>query len=184
MEKSKVISYERIKEIIARIDEPRLRAMVAVQYALGARAGELIQYHHVDGRDTPGLLKSNITQVGGVWVCPIPNFKNSSREFKRPYISPKETFLFEPFKAWFDQSGEQLFELHIARWRQLVKSALPSGFASHSLRHSRATHLVEMFGFSAFEIQGFLGHAWLNTSATYVHQDLSKSAGKIEEALK
>jgi integrase len=184
MEKTKVISYEKIKEIVNSIASPRLSAMVAVQYGLAARAGELITYQHTSQKQTPGLLKSNITQVGGVWICPIPNFKNAKQEFKRPYISPKEDFIFRPFKFWFDQCDEQVFDLRVARWRELVKGVLPLGLASHSLRHSRATHLAEVFGFSAFEIKAFLGHARLDTSAIYVHQDLSKSAGKIEEALK
>lgn len=184
MEKTKVISYEKIKEIVNGIADPRLRAMVAVQYGLAARAGELIAYKHTSLKQTPGLLKSNITQVGGVWICPIPNFKNKKQEFKRPYISPKEEFIFAPFNFWVGHCSEQVFDLHVSQWRGLVKSVLPQGLASHSLRHSRATHLAEIFGFSAFEIQAFLGHARLDTSAIYVHQDLSKSAGKIEEALK
>ena len=179
---NKELSYPRIKHIVATIPDLRTRAMVAVQYALAARAGELVRYVHKDG-ESSGLLKSNIVKQKGLYILPIPNFKNFKQPFKKPYISPKETFLFEPFKEWLDVCGEQVFDVRISRYRQLVSDALPEGFATHSLRHSRATHLAEVFGFNAFEIKAFLGHARLDTSAIYVTADLTRSRNKLEEAL-
>lgn len=184
MAEEKVLSYERIQEVIAGIFDMRVQAMVAVQYALGARAGELIQYRHKGGIETPGLLKSNIAERKGVWICSIPNFKNVKQQFKKPFITPKEEFVFKPFMEWLGLCGEQVFPLRISRYRQLVAEALPDGFASHSLRHSRATHLAEVFGFSAYEIKAFLGHARLDTSAIYVSQDLSRTADKMEAHLR
>jgi len=182
-QQAKVISYERIKEVIESIPELRVRAMVAAQYGLAARAGELIQYRHTDGKETIGLLRENIQFLNGVWVCNMPNFKNAKQGFKKPFISPRETFVFEPFQAWLKRGGRQVFPLHISRFRSLVKKVLPDGLASHALRHSRATHLAEIFGFNAYEIKAFLGHARLDTSAIYVSQDLSRSAGKMEAML-
>jgi integrase len=179
---NKELSYPRIKHIIATITDLRTQAMVAVQYALAARAGELVRYTHKDG-ESPGLLKSEIVKQKGLYVLKIPNFKNSRQPFKKPYISPKEAFLFEPFKAWLEVCGEQVFDVKISRYRSLVSAALPDGFATHSLRHSRATHLAEVFGFNAFEIKAFLGHARLDTSAIYVTADLTRTHNKLEEAL-
>jgi len=179
----KEYSYPRIKYILSKIDSPRTKAMVATQYALASRAGELIQYTHTNGTETKGLLKSNINFHKGVYICNIPNFKNLKQGFKKPYISPKEKFLYEPFKEWLDMCDEQVFPIRISRYRQLVDAVLPDGFSSHSLRHSRATHLAEVFGFNAYEIKAFLGHARLDTSAIYVARDLSRSANKLEGAL-
>lgn len=183
MNRIKELSYPRIKHIINTIPDLRTRAMVAVQYALACRAGELVSYTHSDGVDTPGLLKSNIVNQKGLYVCNVPNFKNAKRLFKKPYISPKETFLFDPFRAWLDVCGEQVFPLRISRYRSLVEEVLPVGFASHSLRHSRATHLAEVFGFNAYQIQAFLGHARLDTSAIYVAADMTRSRKLLEEGL-
>ena len=179
----KSMSYPYIKQVINNIPDLRTRAMVATQYGLSARAGELVSYTHKDGVETPGLLKSNIVNQKGLYVCNIPNFKNKKRLFKKPYISPKETFLFEPFKAWLDVCDEQVFPVRISRYRQLVDAALPEGFSTHSLRHSRATHLAEIFGFNAYQIQAFLGHARLDTSAIYVASDLSRSSKLLEAGL-
>lgn len=179
----KELSYPRIKHVIASTADPRTKAMIAIQYALAARAGELVRYTHTDGTETPGLLKANVVKQKGVYTCNIPNFKNSKRVFKKPYISPKETFLFEPFKEWVNNSGEQVFDIRISRYRKLVDDALPVGFSTHCLRHSRATHLAEVFGFNAYQIQAFLGHARLNTSAIYVASDLSRSRKLLEDGL-
>lgn len=179
----KELSYPRIKHIIASVPDLRVKAMVAVQYGLAARAGELVAYTHTNGSETPGLLKSNIVKQKGVYACAIPNFKNAKQLFKKPYISPKEEFLFEPFKEWVNASGEQVFPLRISRYRKLVDDVLPDGFSTHALRHSRATHLAEMFGFSAYQIQAFLGHARLDTSAIYVARDLSRSKNLLEAGL-
>jgi len=183
MNRIKELSYPRIKYIIENIPDLRTRAMVAVQYALACRAGELVSYTHTDGSESPGLLKSNIVNQKGLYICSIPNFKNVKRLFKKPYISPKEKFLFEPFKKWLDVCGEQVFPLRISRYRQLVDAALPKGFSSHALRHSRATHLAEIFGFNAYQIQAFLGHARLTTSSVYVACDLSRSRKLLEDGL-
>ncbi len=183
MVKSKELSYPYIKEVIARTPKLRTRAMIAFQYGLASRAGELLKYTHTDGSESPGLLKSNILKQRGVYVCRVPNFKNVKQEFKKPYISPKETFLFEPFMDWLKVCGEQVFPVRISRYRSLVDGALPEGFSTHSLRHSRATHLAEVFGFNAYQIKAFLGHARLDTSAIYVASDLSRSSKLLEEGL-
>lgn len=183
MKQVKELSYPRIKYLIGEIVDPRTRAMVATQYALACRAGELVSYTHNDGSESPGLLKSNIIKQHGLYVCNVPNFKNVKLEFKKPFISPKEEFLFEPFKDWLDVCGEQVFPIRISRYRSLVAEALPKGFASHSLRHSRATHLAEIFGFSAYQIKAFLGHARLDTSAIYVASDITRSSKLLEAGL-
>lgn len=183
MNRIKELSYPRIKHIISTTHNPRTKAMLATQYGLACRAGELVSYTHTDESESPGLLKFNIVRQKGVYVCNIPNFKNTKQIFKKPYISPKEEFLFEPFSEWLDVCGEQVFPLRISRYRQLVDAALPEGFSSHALRHSRATHLAEIFGFNAYQIQAFLGHARLDTSAIYVASDLSRSSKLLEAGL-
>ena len=180
-EESKALSYEHIQDIINNISDLRLQAIIAAQYSLAARAGELIQYPHTNGIQTQGLLKSNIEKRNGLLICTIPNFKNSKQPFKKPYITKDEPFLYKPFKKWLQECQEQVFDLKISRYRELVSTILPEGYASHSLRHSRATHLVEQFKFNAYEIKQFLGHASLDTSSIYVQQDLSRTANKIKQ---
>jgi len=201
LEKTKALSYPHIKEVVESIADARTKAMVVTQYALAARAGELIHYRHFKTerrrdengklyifrrefkKETPGLLKENIETSKGRFICTIPNFKTSKQAYRRPFITPKEEFVYRPFKNWLDSCGNQVFNVRISRYRQLVAEALPEGFSSHCLRHSRATHLAQIFNFSAFEIKNFLGHSSLNTSAIYVSQDLSRSAAKMEAVL-
>ena len=190
-EESKALSYQHIQDIINNIPDLRLQAIIATQYSLAARAGELIQYQHENGITTQGLLKSNIEertiidpitkQKNEILVCTIPNFKNTKQAFKKPFIPKAEPFLYEPFKKWLQVCGEQVFDIKIRRYHYLVTTILPEGYASHALRHSRATHLVEEHNFDAYEIKQFLGHASLDTSSIYVQQDLSRTANKIKQ---
>jgi len=181
--REKVIAYDTIKDIILSQKNPRTRAMVAVQYGLAVRAGELIRYKHKE-IETPGLLKENISFEKGVVSCEIPNFKNTGQPFKVPYIVEVESFLYEPLMNWLNVCGNQVFPIRIARWHQIMRKALPVSFTSHCLRHSRATHLVEIFGYDAYEIKAFLGHAKLDTSSIYVSRDLKRSAFKISNKIK
>ncbi len=182
-EESKALSYQHIQDIIANIHDLRLQAIVATQYSLAARAGELIQYDHDNEITTHGLLKTNIEKRNDLLVCTIPNFKNAKQAFKKPYITKAESFLYKPIKKWLDICSEQVFDIKIRRYHKLVSTILPQGYASHSLRHSRATHLAEQFGFNAYEIKQFLGHASLDTSSIYVQQDLSRTANKIKKGV-
>ncbi|KKM92765.1 hypothetical protein LCGC14_1215060 [marine sediment metagenome] len=182
-EESKALSYGHIQDIINSISDLRLQAIIATQYSLAARAGELIQYQHENGITTQGLLKSNIEKRNGLLICTIPNFKNAKQPFKKPYITKAEPFLYNPFKKWLQVCQEQVFDIKIRRYHKLVSTILPEGYASHSLRHSRATHLAEQFKFNAYEIKQFLGHASLDTSSIYVQQDLSRTANKIKKGV-
>ncbi len=182
-EETKALSYQHIQDIVNNIPDLRLQAIIATQYSLAARAGELIQYDHSNEITTQGLLKSNIEKRNNLLVCTIPNFKNSKQAFKKPYITKDEPFLYKPIKKWLDICGEQVFDIKIRRYHKLVTEILPEGYASHTLRHSRATHLAEQFKFNAYEIKQFLGHASLDTSSIYVQQDLSRTANKIKQGV-
>lgn len=186
-EESKALSYQHIQDIVNNIPDLRLQAIIATQYALAARAGELIQYNHNNKTQTSGLLKTNIEkrkeEGNNLLICTIPNFKNTKQKFKKPYITKAEPFLYNPIQKWLNICQEQVFDIKIRRYHKLVTTILPQGYASHSLRHSRATHLAEQFKFNAYEIKQFLGHASLDTSSIYVQQDLSRTANKIRKGV-
>ena len=177
------IPYNQMKEIISEQTSLLTQAILAAQYGLGARAGELLRYTHLDGTITCGLLKENMVERGDLLVCEIPNFKNSKTNWKKPYICKGEAFVYKPLKAYLEHCQNQLFTMSERSYRQIVKDVLPDGLSSHALRHSRATHLAEIFGFNAYEIQSFLGHGRLDTSAIYVKADISRSANKMEVVL-
>lgn len=187
--KHKALTYEQIKNIIEETDNPMVKAMIATQYGLGCRAGELVNYIHnnfVGAKDpifeTKGLLKSNISKQKGTLFFDIPNFKNGTITRKMPYILPEEKFVYDPIVAWLDQCNEQVFPISESYYRRLVRKALPEGFASHSLRHSRATHLTAR-GFSVPELMSFLGHSEPSTSLVYISQDLGRTIGKLRKSL-
>jgi len=177
------IPYDQMKEVISNQTSLLSQAIIATQYGLASRAGELIQYKHRDGTITNGLLKENIVERNNLLVCEIPNFKNKSKQWKKPYISKEEKFIYNPIKQYLEYCQNQLFPISDRQFREIIKKGLPDNLSSHALRHSRATHLAEIFNFDAYEIQAFLGHSRLDTSAIYVKADISRSANKMEVVL-
>tara|TARA_R100000789_G_scaffold28978_1_gene32424 strand:+ start:823 stop:1452 length:630 start_codon:yes stop_codon:yes gene_type:complete len=184
------LQYQTIKQIIERQTDKRAKLFLAMQYALASRCGELLPYQHYKtnkqthqlelAHESFGLKKENIYKTKGVWVCEIPNFKNSNQTFKKPFIIPEEEFIFQPFIEWYESDQKHFSDVRERMYRIIVSSCLPFDNASHILRHSRATHLSEIFGFSAYEIKDFLGHANLQTSSVYVHTDLTRMAEKMK----
>jgi integrase len=65
------------------------------------------------------------------------------------------------------------------RARLLIRQAL--GYSSHYLRHSRATHLAQIYKLTAFDLKGVLGHTGMAIAATYVHAELQDRVKKLLE---
>ena len=56
------------------------------------------------------------------------------------------------------------------------------GYTLHSLRHGAATRWLNS-GLNVRDVQELLGHAQLNTTATYLHTDPSRIAAEMEQKL-
>lgn len=193
MSEIKHFSYEEIQGLVRMKNLPwRTRALITFQYASGARIGELLLYkHRNDGSITKGLLKTNIkvNEEEGVIEWSMPNFKvkNEKKKIKFPFVLKQEKLFWNIIMVWLKGSkmrgvepcGEQVFDLKQVRARQLVKKAIidyakSSGkwhlkdHASHALRRSRGTHLVEKFKYNAYEVMETLGHSTLQSGIHYV----------------
>lgn len=168
--------------------EKRTRALIAFQYASAARIGELFKYDHkvkerIKDKETnelittdktieyitPGLLKSKFFMGKDKIYWTMRNFKTRNKNYlvKNPFVLREEKVLWKVIRWWLNQCEEQVFELKEARARQLIRQAI-SPYSSHILRRSRGTHLVEIFGYNAYEIKAALGHVSLETGIHYI----------------
>jgi integrase len=176
---AKVIPYDEVKEIIEQ-ETGWLQAALAIQYAAGSRVGEMIQYENRSKtKTTKGVLRKSfdIREDGIDWVH--PNFKAKKKPDKKPFVRKKEKWLYEIIKKWLEVCAEQVIPLRISWVSENINRVLhQKGYTSHDLRHSRATHLVEIYDYNVFEIQEALGHSKIETSAIYVHS--SKMKKKID----
>ncbi|MDH4322450.1 MAG: tyrosine recombinase XerC [Desulfobulbaceae bacterium] len=159
-------------------DDPfaaRDRAILEMLYATGMRVSELA------GLDLPALdLTTGMVMVTGKGNKQrLTPMGNPAMESITAYLPQRESLRRERFKRGLDQDGEALF-LNTRGGRLTTRSierlvslyAQRAGIASrvtpHALRHSFATHLLEM-GADLRTVQELLGHASLSTTQKYTH---------------
>lgn len=189
MSKHQVIPYESIEEIIFGLNhDKRAQALVVLQYTSGARVGELVHYKHsykvmvyskdkgkkiwtgeIEEKETRGLLKSNFNIQPNKISWSMPNFKAKSKPTKNPFVLKKEMggLLFVVIKKWLESTGEAVFQIGEKTARNLIKKAI-FPLSSHSLRKSRGTHLVEVFGYNVYDVMISLGHTSMASTLFYV----------------
>jgi len=196
------ISYPEVKRIIKHCRVMQTQALLAFQYTMGSRAGELAgKYHHKilkyelkDGRyvvkrikkeyDTYGMEVKSFRKTGYGLCWQAKNFKNKKMPLKKAWIlKAKEKWLYRILIAWVRYRKKMkkrfLFPLQERRIRQLIDNELKKYnpvYSSHWLRHSRATHLADISE-NPYMVKNVLGHARLQTSEQYVHiglKDLQK----------
>jgi len=188
MSKHQVIPYQTVLDIIFNLQDKRTQALVVFQYTSGARIGELLSYTHayrvmeynkdkgkkvwtgeIDYRQTKGILKSNFNIQEHKISWDMPNFKAKSKPSKTPFVLRKEMdgLLYFIIKAWLKNCGEQVFEIGEKTAGNAIKNAI-FPLSSHSLRKSRGTHLVEVFGYNVYDVMNWLGHTSMGSGLFYV----------------
>jgi integrase/recombinase XerC len=150
--------------------ELRDRALAELLYGTGLRVGELVSLDVRDLELTRGELRV-LGKGGKERVVPIPA---AAREALAAWLARRRRpgVLGEPlFVALRARRGEKPRRLDARDVRRrLARRALAAGLADrvhpHRLRHSYATHLLDM-GADLRAIQELLGHASLSTTQKY-----------------
>jgi len=193
---AKVIPYHLVKHIIENCIDSRTKALLAFQYAMGNRVGELAkEYKHTKKKGEPvteGIRRDQFFETEDSLEWESPNFKNYKHRTKRAWImKASEGWLFNVIKEWLAEKvdAKYVFDIQQCQIRKLIDAELKKfnpDWHSHCLRHSRATHLAEAFK-DPFLVKTVLGHARLETSSTYVNvsQERMKAmmAGKTFEEI-
>jgi len=186
------IEYNELKHIILNCQEKRTQALMAFQYALGARCGELAReyvHEHIKVRRrkgtgklinikewkdvSKGLLRSSFIEKDGYIECVAPNFKNLNKKTKVGYVLENEQgWLYQIIQEWLKKTKYQqyVFNVGASLIRRDVSAELKKyspTFSSGHLRTSFAKHLAQVTG-NPYIIKERLGHARLETSVNYV----------------
>jgi integrase/recombinase XerC len=153
--------------------ELRDRALVELLYGAGLRVGELVR---LDVRDLD--LRGSEVRVWGKGgkerIVPLPK---AAREALGSYLELRRRpgFLAEPLFTSLGPPGRRAAVSHRRLGERSVRRVLAARAAAagiadrvhpHRLRHSYATHLLDM-GADLREIQELLGHASLSTTQRY-----------------
>lgn len=170
-----VLSTQEVARLLQASGNLKHTCILAVIYSAGLRLGEVCR-----------LLVSDI-QFDNMRI-----FVRCGKGKKDRYTILSETAatilkkylnLYQP-KHWLfeGQMGEAYSERSVQQIFTNAKEAAKINklATTHTLRHSFATHLVEM-GVDIVRVQGFLGHENLSTTEIYLH--LSKDFSKIKSPL-
>ena len=159
-----VLSKEEVSSIINSLTNLKHRTMLSLIYACGLRRGELLRLKIGDVDSKRKLL--NIYQSKGKKDRIIPISEKVIDMLREYYkIYRPGIWLFEG-----QQAGEQYSEQSL---QNVVKSAcfkarIKKPVSCHWLRHSYATHLLEV-GTDLRFIQELLGHKSSRTTEIYTH---------------
>lgn len=159
-----VLSVDEVRRLLAAATNPKHRAMLTLVYATGARLNEAV---HLRVGDIDGeRMMVHIRNGKGGKPRMVP-MSAALRELLRGYwqIERPRDYLFPGATP-----GQPMHEssLQKACWMARLRARIEKPASVHTLRHSYATHLLEL-GVDLRTIQKLLGHTSLSTTAIYVH---------------
>jgi integrase/recombinase XerC len=175
----KVLNVDEMGRLMEGPKEPdrhyaRDRAIMELFYSSGLRLAELTGLNLCDldlqDRTVRVLGKGSRERIVPVGRMAITALRGYLTE-RKWQAKPGETALF------VSRSGGRLdgraVQLRVARWAK--KAGINQHVHPHMFRHSCATHLLESSS-SIRDVQEFLGHASISTTAIYCHLDFKHLA--------
>lgn len=164
-----ILSIQEVHRLISSISNLKQRSCIQIIYSCGLRISEAV---NLKVKDIDGdRLQIHIKQSKGAKdrIVPLPHDTLTLlREYYKEY-KPKD-FLFEGQNnpSYDQRSIQQVF------YRAKEKAGIIKKVTVHSLRHSRATHLVDSGVVDMSLIQKFLGHSNIKTTVDfYLHTSIS-----------
>jgi integrase/recombinase XerD len=164
------LTREEVSKIFSSLGNLKHRAMVSLVYACGLRLGETIRLRLTDIDASQRLIVVRQSKGNKDRVVPVPeSILQLLNEYAMAF-TPK-VYLFEgQFEGdpYTERSLQQVFKGAVR------KSGIRQTEASlHWLRHSYATHLLEM-GTNLRDLQSLLGHKNIKTTEGYTHISSTK----------
>jgi site-specific recombinase XerD len=167
-----VLSIAQVRRILGHIRHPRYRVCLSTIYACGLRLGEGV---HLQVRDIDSdrmVVHVRHGKGNKDRYVPLPQrILEMLREFWCTHRHPQWMFPF-PTKAGVPPATAEK-PMSIGGVQYCFRAALEASGVQkeasiHTLRHSYATHLLEV-GMDLRVIQSYLGHSSIQTTAIYVH---------------
>lgn len=146
--------YDRMKERLLEIPDALDRLLCMVTYANGNRIGETIRLTYADFVWTPTFLRIK---------SPVLKKRGSKERRNCPIHRKIESWLTEPIIDYID--SERLAPEDSRKiWKKSKRTAQTRinkwlGCISHSLRHSRASHLMQEYGYSFPDLKAYFSLA-------------------------
>lgn len=171
----KVISKEKIKDILTLTDNLKHKLIIKILYSSGLRLQELIDLKRKDIDFERGIInikkgkgkKDRVTLISDSLKLDLLKYY-SNTNFKTEYI--------------FEGRNGKYTKKSVQKVLESAGKKIGIKLTPHMLRHSFATHLLEQ-GTDIRHIQKLLGHSDLKTTEIYTHvstKDLSKIKSPLD----
>lgn len=160
----KVVSKERIADLINSIENVKHKTIIMLTYACGLRVSEVVslKVKHIDGQRKTLFIEKGKGKKDRI-VSLNPHMLIMLREYYRQY-QPKD-YLFEGQEE-NSHLSERSMQMVIQKAK--LRAGIKQDGSMHMLRHSFATHLLDK-GIDVVFIQKLLGHNNIKTTLRYLH---------------
>lgn len=170
-----VLSIEEVQRILSEVRQPRYKVCLSTIYSCGLRLleGTHLQVGDIDSGRMMVHVRGGKGKKDRYVPLPEPTLVMLRRYWalqRGAHWAPLWLF---PGKEWAGWTRAQPAPMDESGLQKAFKAAVQaSGIAKpatiHTLRHSYATHLLEA-GVNLRQIQSYLGHNSLSTTAIYTH---------------
>lgn len=166
-----VLSVEEVQRVLNEVRQPRYQVCLSTIYSCGLRLleGTHLQVADIDSARMMVHVRSGKGNKDRYVPLPEPTLLRL-RTYWATHRDPQWLFPGRELSGWvrtqpapMDESGMQR-----AFKAALQVSGVAKAATVHTLRHSYATHLLEA-GVNLRQIQSYLGHNSLSTTALYTH---------------
>lgn len=159
----KALNVEEVRKLFGVIENPKHRLILKLCYGMGLRVSEIVnlQINHIDSHDMKVLIARGKGKKDRYVNLPQSILKELRKYYKAYH--PK-TYLFEGQNGgkYSVRSVQMIFK------KAMKKSGINKQIGVHGLRHSYATHLLEL-GTDLSFIQKLLGHNDIKTTQIYAN---------------
>jgi site-specific recombinase XerD len=172
-----ILSVEEVRQVLGCLRQPHYRVCLSTIYACGLRLleGVRLQVGDIDS----GRMVLHVRGGKGNKDRYVPLPEDSLRQLRQHWLRHRQPVWLFPGRELaasqpMDESGVQK-----AFRAGLRDSGINKAASVHTLRHSYATHLLEA-GVNLRQIQSYLGHSSLSTTALYTHLTQKTEVNAIE----
>jgi len=172
-----VLSQEEVTKIINSVENLKHKAILMLVYSSGLRVGEVVKLkpEDIDGERMLVYIRASKGRKDRYTILSKKALE-TLRQYWTQYKPKKWLFKGARYGSCIStRTVQAIFE------QAKQKAGIKKEVSVHSLRHSFATHLLEM-GTGLRYIQELLGHKSSKTTEVYTHVS-SKSIGKIKSPL-
>lgn len=174
-----VLSRSEIARLLARVRNPKHRAIVMLLYSAGLRVSEVVRLRPQDLDADRGLLRVRAGKGGKDRVTLLAARAGQAlRVYQEAFPHDQGKWLFPGTRP-----GRHLTARSVQRvvTRAARAAGIEKHVTAHTLRHSFATHLLES-GTNLRVIQELLGHKSSRTTDIYTHV-ASSTLGRVRSPL-